>query len=92
MFILLNPNLVQSDEGFSVETVGRTGIRYIQYGKTLFVDSEYMAGPNLEILVFARGVKNRDFGDNIEEDERKKIAENILRALSFRGLKVKLRW
>jgi hypothetical protein len=37
------PNLVESDEGFSVEVLGRTGLRYAEKGRTIFIDSEVLA-------------------------------------------------
>ncbi len=92
MFKLLKANLVESDEGFSVETIGGTGIRYVQGGKPLFVDSEFLMGPKFDIVLGARGIKQWDSGENIDEHQRKLIADNIVRALVFRGMKVDVRW
>jgi hypothetical protein len=87
MFKQIKPNLVQSDEGFSVETTGWTGIVYTQGGKTLHVDSEFLMGPQYDIVLDAN-IKKWDSGDKIDDSERKLIVNNIVRALHFQGMKV----
>lgn len=92
MFTLLKTNLVQSDEGFSVETTGWTGIKYVQRGKLLVVDSEFLMGPQFDIVISARGIKKWDSGENIDKPEQMAIVDNICRALVFRRMKVDVRW
>jgi hypothetical protein len=50
------PNLIQSDAGFSVEVLGRTGLRYVEHGKTAIVDSEVLAKPGA-IAVYRDSLK-----------------------------------
>jgi hypothetical protein len=42
MFKETRKNVVESDEGFSIEVLGRTGIKYTEGEKTMFVDSEVL--------------------------------------------------
>ena len=44
MFTSPRPNLYESSEGFSVEVVGRTGLRYREADREMFVDSEVLTG------------------------------------------------
>ena len=46
MFFRPRVNVVESDAGFSVEVLGRTGIRYREGDKSIFVDSEVLNGPS----------------------------------------------
>jgi hypothetical protein len=87
MFKQIKPNLVQSDEGFSVQTTGWTGIIYTQGEKTINVDSEFLMGPQYDIVVNAN-IKKWDSGDEISDSERKLVVNNIVRALRFQGMKV----
>jgi hypothetical protein len=43
MFTIPRTNVVSSDEGFSVEVLGRIGIEYREGGKSMFADSEVLA-------------------------------------------------
>lgn len=88
MFKQTKPNLVESDEGFSVQTTGWTGMIYTQGEKTLYVDSEYLLGPTYNIMIGASGIKKWNSGEEISEFERDKIVDNIIRAFHFRKLKV----
>jgi hypothetical protein len=44
MFTSQGPNLYKSSDGFSVEVVGRTVLRYRQANRQMFVDSEVLTG------------------------------------------------
>ena len=45
MFTSQGPNLYKSSGGFSVEVLGRTGLRYGEANRRMFVDSEVLTGP-----------------------------------------------
>ena len=45
MFTSQGPNLYKSSDGFSVEVLGRTGLRYGEANRQMFVDSEVLTGP-----------------------------------------------
>ena len=51
MFKEIRTNVVESDEGFSVEVLGRTGIKYTEGSKTLIVDSEVLLGPHGMMII-----------------------------------------
>ncbi len=44
MFFIPRTNVVESDEGLSVEVLGRTGLRYVEGDRVLLLDSEVLAG------------------------------------------------
>ena len=46
MFTSSRPDLYESSDGFSVEVLGRTGLRYREEGRQMFVDSEVLTGPS----------------------------------------------
>jgi hypothetical protein len=50
-------NVIESSEGFAVEVLGRTGLRYTEIGRDLFVDSEVLAA-DFGLLVIANSIQN----------------------------------
>ena len=46
MFSSPRNNVVESDEGFYVEILGRTGIKYVEGSRVIFIDSEVLTGPH----------------------------------------------
>lgn len=75
-------NVVESDEGFSVEVLGRTGILYREGDHVMFVDSEVLARSG--IAVWRNRIKNwrEPYQDEtIDESKRVQIIENIRRAV-----------
>lgn len=87
MFFRPKVNTIASDEGFSIEVLGLTGLRYTQGNKTLFVDSELMAKPNKIMIVLSR-IKQTDSGEVIDEKMKQKIADNIIRAFAWDDVEV----
>jgi hypothetical protein len=83
-------NVIESDEGFSVEVLGRTGLKYVQGDKTLLIDSEVLAVPN-NLVVAVSGITNWESGERISGRFKKKITNNIVRAFNWRGAKIILR-
>ena len=45
MFTSQGPNLCKSSDGFSVEVLDRTGLRYGEANRQMSVDSEVLTGP-----------------------------------------------
>jgi hypothetical protein len=87
-----NVNKVVSDEGFSVELVGRGGIIYREPPREIRVDSETLAlGGRFDVVIYANSIRNwgEPYGQvPIEPNERRQIVDNIRRALEFRGLRI----
>jgi hypothetical protein len=67
-------NVIVSSAGFSIRVLGRTGIRYSQNGRSVWIDSEVLARPNA-IAVAKASIR-------FWEDE---IADNIRRAFEACG-------
>lgn len=92
MFSIPRVNVVASDEGFSVEVLGRTGIEYREGARSVFVDSEVLA-VGKGIAVFSDSIKNWQPPhecDGITANERMRILENIRRAMEFRNQPVQI--
>jgi len=84
-------NVVEGDNGVTVEVLGRTGIRYSERGRSCFVDSEVLATP--AIAVWPSGIRSWDpphAGDPLTDDDRRRILQNIADAFASQewGLEV----
>jgi hypothetical protein len=92
MFFVPRVNVIESDEGFSVEVLGRTGVRYTEGAKTVFVDSEVLAVASSGLVIYPSSIKQWDapFSCDIDDVTREAIVENIRRAFSFRGLEIEV--
>jgi hypothetical protein len=78
-------NLVESDSGFSVEVLGRTGIKYREGAKVLFVDSEVLV-TGKGIMVVAKSIEHWDPPDDAEligPEKKAIILNNIKDAIGF---------
>ncbi len=76
------PNLIESDAGFSVEVLGRTGMLYAEGGRSLHIDSEVLAKPRA-IGIWRDSIKRWDppnEGDVLGSNDRTRIIENVRRA------------
>ncbi len=105
MFKKIRGNRVESDEGFSVETLGRGGIKYKEGSKAFYVDSEMTVDRAIVIgteflggsygwLVYKNRIKNWESPigsfEPIDADKRDKIVENIRKALLFLGYRIEI--
>lgn len=92
MFSIPRVNVIASDEGFSVEVLGRVGIRYEEGGKTIFVDSEVLAsGAPAAMIVYPSGIRHWDpsYADEVPDPAtRERIVERIREAFRWRGLEI----
>ena len=90
MFVIPRVNVIQSDEGFSVEVLGRIGLLYTEGFKSLDIDSEVLAGP-AGLAIYKDSIKSWNpphEGETIDEAKRDAIVENIRRAFRFRGSEI----
>jgi hypothetical protein len=90
MFKRPQTNVIQSDEGFSVEVLGRTGLRYTEGLKTLFIDSEILNGPS-GLGIYTSSIRSWDppyDNEVIDDAKRAAIVDNVRRAFRFRGLEI----
>jgi hypothetical protein len=74
-------NVIESDEGFSVEVLGRVGMLYREGNRSLHISSEVIMGP--AIALFAKSIKEWQSPDGpraVSGEEKERIVENIRRA------------
>ena len=91
MFSTPHPNVIKSD-AFSVEVLGRTGLRYTDHhtSRTVRIDSELLAGP-AGIVVYADSIMNWEAPpERITDTERITIVERINEAFKFRGYEIEV--
>ena len=94
MFFIPRVNVIESDEGFIVEVLGRVGVRYTEGTRTMFVDSEVLA-PNSPsgLVVYQSSIKGWDAPHDAEAfggQARERVLDNIRRAFRFRGLEIEV--
>jgi len=90
MFYSPRPNLVESDEGFSVEVLGQTGLLYKEGDRTIDIYSELLV-VGAGIGVWKNSINKWRLPhdkDRISEADQTRIVANICRAISFQGEKV----
>ena len=92
MFSTPRVNFIESDEGFSVEGLGRTGLRYSERGKTMRVSSELLAASSPRLLViYADSIRNWDppySAEVVDEKTKNRIIDNIRAALRSQGQEI----
>jgi hypothetical protein len=94
MFLIPRVNVIESDTGFSVEVLGRTGLCYREGDRKLMVDSEVLMGPT-GMVIDASSIRRwapPHEKEVIADARRKQIVENIQAAFSFRGLEIEVAW
>lgn len=92
MFTIPRANVIECDEGFSVEVLGRAGLHYREPPREMFIDSEVLAGPS-GLVVYSgtiRGWEPPYDKEVIGEDKRRQILDNIRRAFCFRALQIQI--
>ncbi len=85
MFTAPRINVIESDSGFSVEVLGRTGIRYGEKDRSVFVDSEVLA-PGKGIAIFVSSIRRWDSPSGeepISDEEKARIVKNIRVVMDF---------
>ena len=89
MFTCNNPNIIVSDEGFSVQVLGMTGLRYQQGEKSMRVNSESLASP-YGLVVYQSSIEKwlEPREEVINDQERARVVDNIRRAFAFRNIEV----
>jgi hypothetical protein len=90
MFFVPRVNVVESDSGYSVEVLGRTGIKYREGEKSMFVDSEVLS-PGKGIQIFTRSIKAWDAPNQNEPvgpEKRLAIVKNIKDAIQFQNQRI----
>lgn len=92
MFTSPRPNLYESSDGFSVEVLGPTGLRYREAGRQMFVDSEVLTGSS-GMAVYKDTVEKWDSPHEnvpVTDLDRDRILSNICDAFRFQGFEIDL--
>jgi len=90
LFHSSSPNLYESDEGFSVEVLGRTGLRYRDHDRSMFIDSEVLMGPS-GMAVYRNSIRKWDPPHQelpVSDAERDRITDNLRRTFRFQGSEI----
>ena len=90
MFTSPRPNLYESSDGFSVEVLGRTGLRYRERGRQMFVDSEVLTGPS-GMALYKDTIEKWDSPHEdvaMTDSDRARILNNIRDAFRFQGFDI----
>jgi hypothetical protein len=94
MFSVPRVNVIASDQGFSVEVLGRVGLRYEEGGKTIFVDSEVLApGFPASMVIWPSRMDHWDpphADEPVDGATRQRIVERIREAFRFRGVEIEV--
>lgn len=85
------PNVIESSAGFSVRVLGRTGLRYEERGRSVWIDSEVLAKPrsiamNKDSIKYWEGSDS----DKVSDADRDRIASNIKRAFEACGYELQV--
>jgi hypothetical protein len=95
-FRVTRVNVIESDEGFSVELLPPGGLtcpdlKYTQGDKTLIMHTELCGISPYFLVIFPDSIKNWNSPYNeelIDESTRKLIIENVRRAFAAKGQKI----
>jgi hypothetical protein len=92
MFSIPRANVIESDEGFSVEVLWPDGLLYKEGTKTIHIASELVIGSaglgmNKDTI---RAWDPPDNGKAINKRKREQIVDNIRRAFRFRGFEIEV--
>jgi len=87
MFFVPRVNVVESDAGFSIEILGRTGMKYREGEKSLFVDSEVLV-QGQGIAISSKSIREWDppyTASPISPEKRDAIINNIRQAMEYQN-------
>jgi len=105
MWHKVNENFVESDEGYSVQILGRGGIKYVEKAKAFYIDSALLVdsarivgteflGGSYGMLVYKRRIRNWESPvgsfEPVDDETRDRIVENIRLALLCLGYRVNI--
>lgn len=89
MFKRIDNRIVEVDEGFSIELLGRAGLIYRDIDnynyRDIIVDSEMLVKGRYAMIINPKNIKFWKSGEQLPESERRRIVENIRRAFAFNG-------
>lgn len=84
------PNLYVSSTGYSVEVLGRTGLRYTERNRSLTIDSETLDGPS-GMGIYRRSIAHWDAphaNDPLSQAEIERVVDNVRTAFRSQGFEI----
>jgi hypothetical protein len=94
VFFTPRVNVIESDEGFSVEVLGPTRVLYVEGPRSVQIESEYLMSPRA-LVIYPSSIKRWDpphATGAIDKATRDRIVENIRRAFRFDGHEIAVDW
>ncbi len=90
-FFEAEPNLIESSQGFSIRVLGRTGLRYSEKGRSVWIDSEVLTEP-VSIVLAKSSIRSWEGEDPaaVSVTDRERIATNIKRAFEACGYQLEV--
>jgi hypothetical protein len=85
------PNVIESTEGFSVKVLGRTGMRYTEGARSIWIESEVLAKPRA-IAMFKETIRvwAGPEPEEVNEKDRDRIVDNVKRAFQACGYELQV--
>jgi hypothetical protein len=93
MFHSPQVNVIESDAGFSVEILGRTGMEYRESAKAMFIESEILMTDVPTVAIWKdhiRTWKPPHDKEQVTDAKRTEILTNICAALKWKGTQVEI--
>lgn len=91
MFKRPRVNVIESDDGYSVEVLGRTGLLYTEKEKSICIDSEVLNGSTRAVIKKSTSKWEHPYEKEfIDDNKRNLIVENIRQALRFDGAGIEI--
>lgn len=85
-------NVIESDQGYSVQVLGRVGLKYTEGERSLIVDSEVLMGPS-GMVVYKSSIRRWDpphSAQVIDKAAKEQIINNIREAFRFKGYEIEV--
>jgi hypothetical protein len=86
------PNLITSSNGFAIKVLGRTGMRYVEGPRSVWIDSEVMATPRT-MAMYEPSIRTWESPEDpgpVTDQDRVRIVENIRRAFAACGYELQV--
>lgn len=85
-------SVIECDEGFSVQVIGRAGLLYREGERQLHVGSELLVGPTGQVI-YTKSIKAWEppfQQDEIDASKKEQIIDNIRRAFRWTGYEIEV--
>src|SRR5579862_6571942 len=85
--------IIRSEEGWTIQTLGRTQIKYLEHGRAALISCEFPFSSEYGIALYPEQIRDWEIpsGRPITPDERSLLIARVTDALKWTGLKVHIR-